>query len=57
MDLRVRVGGNSVLGHVGLGYELTKDWFVEERIMIGARSPRSVAALADGHPVSDGQLV
>ncbi len=34
----VRVGGDAVLGEVGEGYELTKDWFVEERLMIGART-------------------
>ncbi len=34
----VRVGDDKVLGEVGGGYELTKDWFVEERIMIGART-------------------
>ncbi len=34
----VRVGGDKVLGEVGQGYELTKDWFVEERLMIGART-------------------
>jgi acyl-CoA dehydrogenase len=34
----VRVGGDKVLGDVGRGYELTKDWFVEERLMIGART-------------------
>ena len=34
----VRVGQDAVLGEVGAGYELTKDWFVEERIMIGART-------------------
>jgi acyl-CoA dehydrogenase len=27
-----------VLGDIGDGFELTKDWFVEERIMIGART-------------------
>jgi alkylation response protein AidB-like acyl-CoA dehydrogenase len=27
-----------VLGEVGNGFELTKDWFVEERLMIGART-------------------
>ena len=27
----VRVGDDAVLGEVGQGYELTKDWFVEER--------------------------
>jgi acyl-CoA dehydrogenase len=34
----VRVGGDKVLGEIGQGYELTKDWFVEERLMIGART-------------------
>ena len=34
----VRVGEDAVLGGVGEGFELTKDWFVEERIMIGART-------------------
>jgi alkylation response protein AidB-like acyl-CoA dehydrogenase len=34
----VLVGEDAVLGEVGQGFELTKDWFVEERIMIGART-------------------
>ena len=34
----VRVDGDAVLGEIGQGYELTKDWFVEERLMIGART-------------------
>jgi alkylation response protein AidB-like acyl-CoA dehydrogenase len=34
----VRVDAGAVLGDVGEGYELTKDWFVEERLMIGART-------------------
>jgi acyl-CoA dehydrogenase len=34
----VHVGPDRVLGEVGQGYELTKDWFVEERLMIGART-------------------
>jgi acyl-CoA dehydrogenase len=34
----VRVGDDAVLGKVGEGFELTKDWFVEERLMIGART-------------------
>ena len=34
----VRVGGDAVLGAVGQGYELTRDWFVEERVMIAARA-------------------
>jgi alkylation response protein AidB-like acyl-CoA dehydrogenase len=34
----VRVGPDKVLGKVGDGYDLTKDWFTEERLMIGART-------------------
>jgi acyl-CoA dehydrogenase len=34
----VRLSDDAVLGEVGEGYELTKDWFVEERLMIGART-------------------
>ena len=34
----VRVGDDAILGDVGQGFELTKDWFVEERLMIGART-------------------
>jgi acyl-CoA dehydrogenase len=34
---RVRVGPEAVLGGVGLGMELTKDWFRDERLMIAAR--------------------
>jgi alkylation response protein AidB-like acyl-CoA dehydrogenase len=34
----VRLDHDAVLGEVGQGFELTKDWFVEERIMIGART-------------------
>jgi len=34
----VRVGDDQVLGEIGQGFELTKDWFVEERLMIGART-------------------
>jgi acyl-CoA dehydrogenase len=32
------VGDDAVLGEVGQGYELTRDWFVEERLMIAARA-------------------
>jgi alkylation response protein AidB-like acyl-CoA dehydrogenase len=39
----VRVGTDAVLGEVGSGYELTKEWFVEERIMIGARTMGAAA--------------
>jgi acyl-CoA dehydrogenase len=34
----VAVGPESILGEVGGGYELTRDWFVEERLMIAARA-------------------
>ncbi len=34
----VRLGPDKVLGEIGGGYELTKDWFVEERLMIAART-------------------
>jgi acyl-CoA dehydrogenase len=34
----VRVGDEAVLDGVGQGYELTRDWFTEERLMIGART-------------------
>jgi butyryl-CoA dehydrogenase len=33
----VRVPAAAVLGDVGEGYDLTRDWFVEERLMIAAR--------------------
>jgi acyl-CoA dehydrogenase len=35
---RVRLGPERVLGEVGEGYELTREWFVEERLMIAARA-------------------
>jgi alkylation response protein AidB-like acyl-CoA dehydrogenase len=34
----VHVGPQAVLGGVGGGLELTRDWFTEERLMIGART-------------------
>ncbi|HSJ50361.1 MAG TPA: acyl-CoA dehydrogenase [Actinomycetota bacterium] len=34
----VRLRPDSVLGEIGDGFELTKEWFVEERLMIGART-------------------
>jgi acyl-CoA dehydrogenase len=34
----VRVDAGAVLGGIGQGYELTRDWFTEERLMIGART-------------------
>ena len=43
----VRVDDDAVLGEVGQGFELTKDWFVEERIMIGARTMGAAARALD----------
>jgi acyl-CoA dehydrogenase len=34
----VFVGADAVLGEVGGGYDLTRDWFTEERLMIAART-------------------
>jgi butyryl-CoA dehydrogenase len=34
----VRVGADAVLGEIGGGYDLTRDWFTEERLMIAART-------------------
>ncbi|WP_205881544.1 acyl-CoA dehydrogenase family protein [Leucobacter coleopterorum] len=34
----VKVGADAVLGGIGQGLELTRDWFTEERLMIGART-------------------
>jgi len=65
----VRVGDGEVLGEVGQGFELTKDWFVEERIMIGARTMGAATRAIDlslafaserrqfGSPIVDFQAV
>lgn len=67
--LGVEVGEEAVLGGVGNGYELTRDWFVEERLMIAARAiggaERALRLAADwsaervqfGRPIADNQLV
>ena len=34
----VRVPEYKILGEIGQGGDLTKEWFVEERVMIGART-------------------
>ncbi|MEU6097760.1 acyl-CoA dehydrogenase family protein [Streptomyces sp. NPDC047079] len=34
----VEVGKDAVLGEIGGGYDLTRSWFTEERLMIGART-------------------
>jgi acyl-CoA dehydrogenase len=65
----VDVGPGEVLGEIGQGYELTRDWFVEERLMIAARTigaaERALRLAADwsvqrvqfGRPIADNQLV
>jgi acyl-CoA dehydrogenase len=65
----VRVGTDKILGEVGQGYELTRDWFVEERLMIAARTigaaERATLLAADyakervqfGKPILDFQLI
>jgi len=60
----VRLGDDRVLGDVGEGFELTKDWFVEERIMIGARTMGASAralelslAFAKGRRASDTPII
>ena len=55
----VRVGPEPLLGEVGGGYELTRDWFTEERLMIGARTigaadARAVARRGVGAPPEQG---
>jgi acyl-CoA dehydrogenase len=65
----VRVPDTAVLGDVGEGYDLTRDWFVEERLMIAARTVgaaeralRSAVEFARereqfGAPIIDYQLI
>lgn len=65
----VRVGDDAVLGDLGQGYDLTRDWFVEERLMIAARAigaaERVLRLAVDwsaervqfGRPIADFQLV
>ena len=65
----VRVGDDRILGEIGRGFELTKDWFVEERLMIGARTTGAAARVLDlslefakarrqfGEPIVDFQAV
>ena len=66
---RVRLGPETVLGEIGQGYELTRDWFVEERLMIAARATgaaeralRLASEWADGRvqggkPIAEHQLI
>jgi acyl-CoA dehydrogenase len=65
----VAVGADQVLGEVGAGYELTKEWFVEERLMIAARATgaaeRALQIATEwagervqfGRPIIDNQLI
>jgi acyl-CoA dehydrogenase len=65
----VVVGEESVLGEIGQGYELTRDWFVEERLMIAARavgaaeralrvaSEWAAERVQGGRPIVEHQLV
>jgi acyl-CoA dehydrogenase len=39
----VRVDDDAILGEIGQGFDLTKAWFVEERVMIGARTVGAAA--------------
>jgi acyl-CoA dehydrogenase len=62
-------GADAVLGEVGQGYELTRDWFTEERLMIAARTigaaERALTLAAEwaahrrqgGEPLIDRQLI
>jgi butyryl-CoA dehydrogenase len=65
----VRLGPEQVLGEVGGGYQLTREWFVEERLMIAARATgaaeralRLASAWAHrriqfGQPIASNQLI
>lgn len=65
----VEVGDDCRLGEVGQGYDLIRDWFVEERLMIGARTVGAAARATElaaehantrtqfGQPISHFQLV
>jgi butyryl-CoA dehydrogenase len=65
----VELGPERALGEIGEGYELTREWFVEERLMIAARavgaSERALRLASDwardreqfGRPIADNQLI
>ncbi len=65
----VSVGADQVLGAVGGGYDLTREWFVEERLMIAARATgaaeRALRLASDwagervqsGGPIASHQLI
>ncbi|GAB3964832.1 acyl-CoA dehydrogenase family protein [Actinoallomurus acanthiterrae] len=65
----VFVPDGNVLGEIGQGYDLTRSWFTEERLMIAARTvgaaERALRLARDwaterrqfGHPIADFQLI
>jgi acyl-CoA dehydrogenase len=65
----VVVGPEQVLGEIGGGYELTREWFVEERLMIAARATgaaeRALTLATEwaservqfGRPIIDNQMI
>jgi butyryl-CoA dehydrogenase len=65
----VELGPEHILGEIGNGYELTREWFVEERVMIAARAvgaaERALRLSSDwarervqfGRPIADNQLI
>jgi acyl-CoA dehydrogenase len=65
----VAVGPEGVLGEIGGGYELTREWFVEERLMIAARATgaaeRALTLATEwasqrvqfGRPIIDNQMI
>jgi acyl-CoA dehydrogenase len=65
----VRVEADQVLGEIGGGYDLTRGWFVEERLMIAARATgaaeRALTLASDwanqrvqsGGPIASHQLI
>ncbi len=65
----VRIEPDQVLGEIGGGYELTRGWFVEERLMIAARATgaaeRALTLASDwangrvqsGGPIASHQLI
>jgi acyl-CoA dehydrogenase len=65
----VAVGADQVLGEVGGGYDLTREWFVEERLMIAARATgaaeRALSIATEwagervqfGRPIIDNQMI
>jgi butyryl-CoA dehydrogenase len=66
---KVAVGPGQVLGDIGGGYELTREWFVEERLMIAARATgaaeRALTLATEwaservqfGRPIIDNQMI